>query len=86
MNEGWSVSRYWRLENIRYGTPLGAMWISSCPEGHRHFPPREICPECAAIAYHGLRQTDEAPGTVEAGQFESIVLLAEMASVTESLQ
>ncbi|MBI2309650.1 hypothetical protein HYU89_02010 [Candidatus Collierbacteria bacterium] len=72
MNEGWRISCEWRLQNARYGTISGGLRGSICPEGHLQFPPREICPECAAIGYHGLRQFDEKPGTVEIKQFEPL--------------
>ena len=77
MNEGvWRISANWRLQETRYGTPLGGLQGSICPEGHLQFPPREICPECVAIGYHGLRQSDEKLETIEAKQFEALVVQA----------
>ena len=77
MNEGvWRISANWRLQETRYGTPLGGLQGSICPEGHLQFPPREICPECVAIGYHGLRQLDEKPETIETKQFEDLVVQA----------
>jgi hypothetical protein len=73
---GWRISANWRLGKTRYGTPLGGLQGSICPEGHLQFPPREICPECVAIGYHGLRQLDERPETVEIKQFEDLVVRA----------
>lgn len=79
MREGWRISANWRLQKARYRL-VGEI----CPDGHFIFPPRDVCPECAAIAYHGLRQTDEEQKTIEAGQFESIILLAGMAVAVEN--
>ena len=84
MSEAWGISREWRLQKTRYGTALGGLRGSVCPEGHLLFPPREICPECAVIGYHGLCRSDDGPETVETKQFEAIVLLAEKAIAVES--
>ncbi len=46
-----SVSNVWRLQQSRYGTPEGGLRGSVCPEGHVHFPPREVCPECAYLLF-----------------------------------
>lgn len=76
MSEVWSISRNWRLQKTRYGSPLGGLWGSVCPEGHLQFPPREICPDCAAAGYHGLLQPEQNPETIEIKQFEAIVVQA----------
>ena len=72
MSEGWRIPQNWRLQPARYGTGSGGLKGS-------------ICPECAAIGYHGLRQLDEKPGTVEIKQFEAIVLSAETTVAIENL-
>ena len=76
MSEGWRIPQNWRLQSARYGTASGGLQGSICPEGHLQFPPREICPECVAIGYHGLRQLDEKPETIETKQFEDLVVQA----------
>lgn len=35
------IPRHWRLRKQRYGL-IGEI----CPEGHKLFPPRDICPQC----------------------------------------
>lgn len=69
------ISRHWRLQPLRYGTPNGGLGGSICKEGHVHFPPREICPECAMIVYHGL--VEQGRENVEPLEFEVIALLVE---------
>lgn len=40
------ITRHWRLQRMRYGTPRGGLLGEICPEGHLIFPPRDICPAC----------------------------------------
>lgn len=39
------ISKEWRLQTARYRL-IGSI----CSEGHKSFPPREICPHCAEEA------------------------------------
>jgi uncharacterized OB-fold protein len=41
------IAQHWRLNNQRY-----AMQGNECDDcGAKHFPPVEVCPECAAAIY-----------------------------------
>lgn len=42
------IARNWRLQKTRYGTARGGLVGERCPDGHFIFPPRDLCPECAA--------------------------------------
>lgn len=35
------IARNWRLQHTRYGL-IGEI----CPQGHKIFPPRDLCPDC----------------------------------------
>lgn len=43
------ITKYWRLQRIRYGNSLGGLVGSACdnPDHNPTFPPRQVCPECA---------------------------------------
>ncbi len=52
------ISQHWRLKKERYNL-VG----TECPQcGYKSFPPREVCPRCAAQT-HTLAAPEEATQT-----------------------
>lgn len=50
------VAQYWREQRTRYGTATAGLVGTICPEGHKHFPLRLICPECAQAGFELARE------------------------------